>query len=141
MPGFRPAAISAERRCPSASLRRSWADVARQRLDDALDAAWGCARPDLDIARVIIRGEPGPALVDAADASDDLLIVRAGQRGALTRMWHGHTTRYCLAHARCPVLAIPPVAARDMGLRPARWALRHRELTLDRALRDWNAAA
>ena len=65
----------------------------------------------------------------------------AGQRGALTRMWHGQVTRYCLAHARCPVLAIPPVAAREMGLRPARWALRHRELTLDRVLRDWDAAA
>jgi nucleotide-binding universal stress UspA family protein len=128
-----------ERRCPSAYLRRIWAQAARQRLNDALDAAWGCVPPDLDIAPVIIRGAPGPSLVEIADASDDVLIVGAGQRGALTRMWHGKVSRYCLAHASCSVLAVPPAAAKEMGLSWARRALRHRELTLDRALRDWNA--
>jgi hypothetical protein len=56
-------------------------------------------------------------------------------------MWHGKVSRYCLSHAQCPVLAIPSATPREMGLGPARWALRHRELTLDRALRDWDAAA
>jgi len=79
--------------------------------------------------------------VATADASDDVLIVGAGQRGALTRLWHGKVSRYCLAHARCPVLAVPPAAANEMGVRRARRALRHRQLTLDRVLRDWDAAA
>ena len=130
-----------ERRCSSAALRRVWADAARERLEGALEAAWGGVAPDLDIKPVVIRGEPGPALVEIADSGDDLLVVGAGRRGALTRMWHGKVSRYCLSHARCPVLAVPPATARQMGLGPAGWALRHRELTLDRALRDWDAPA
>jgi len=132
----------AERRCPSPYLRRLWADAARQRLRDALDAAWGAVPADLDLQPVVIRGEPGPALVEVADGGDDLLVVGAGRGGKLTRIWRGQVSRYCLAHARCPVLAVPqPATARQLGLGPARWALRHRELTLDRALRDWDAAA
>ncbi len=138
--GSRPAAI-AERRCPSGHLRRLWAEAARQRFIAALAAAWGGVPPDLDIRPVVIRGEPGPALVEIASSGDDLLVVGAGRRGALTRMWHAKVSRYCLSHARCPVLAVPPATARGMGLGLAGWALRHRELTLDRALRDWDAAA
>jgi nucleotide-binding universal stress UspA family protein len=130
-----------ERRCPSGHLRRLWAEAARQRLIAALAAAWGGVPPDLDIRPVVIRGEPGPALVEIASPGDDLLVVGAGRRGALTRMWHGKVSRYCLWNARCPVLAVPPATARGMGLGPAAWVLRHRELTLDRALRDWDAAA
>jgi nucleotide-binding universal stress UspA family protein len=130
-----------EGRYPSAYLCEIWAQAARQQLSDALDAAWGGVPPDLDIAPVVIRGAPGPSLVAAADAGDDVLIIGAGQRGPLTRMWHGQASRYCLAHARCPVLAVPPAAAKEMGLGRARRALRHRDLTLDRALRDWDPAA
>src|SRR5258708_18614099 len=97
--------------------------------------------PDVDLALVIIRGEPGLALVETADANDDLLIIGAGRRGALSRVRHGRVSRYCLAHARCPVLAVPPATAGHVGLRPARWAIRHRELTLDSVVRDWGAAA
>jgi nucleotide-binding universal stress UspA family protein len=136
-----PGGDLAERRWPSAYPRHIWAQAARQRLNDALDAAWGGVPPDLDIALVIIRGEPGPSLVATADAGDDVLIIGAGQRGTLTRMWRGKVSRYCLAHARCPVLAVPPAAAKAIRLGRARRALRHRDLTLDRALRDWDAAA
>jgi nucleotide-binding universal stress UspA family protein len=137
-----PGGDLAERRCPSPALRRVWADAAGDRLKAALDAAWGSVPPDLDVQLVVIRGEPGPALVDVTDSGDDLLVVGAGRRGALpTRMWHGKVSRYCLSHARCPVVAVPqPATARQMGLRPARWALRHRELTLDQAMREWDAA-
>jgi nucleotide-binding universal stress UspA family protein len=136
-----PGGDLAERRCPSAALRRAWADAAADRLKAALEAAWGNVPPDLDLQLVVIRGETGPALVHLADCGDDLLVVGAGRPGRLSRMWHGKVSRYCLAHARCPVVAVPPPAtARQMGLRPARWALRHRELTLDQAMREWDAA-
>ena len=136
-----PGGDLAERRCPSAALRRAWADAAGDRLKAALDAAWGTIPPDLDIQLVVIRGEPGPALVHLADSADDLLVVGAGRPGRLTRMWHGRVSRYCLAHARCPVVAVPqPVTARQLGLRPAHWAPRRRELTLDQVIREWDAA-
>ncbi len=137
-----PGGDLAERRCPSAALRRVWADAARQRLEDTLGAACGGAPPDLHIKLAVIRGEPGPVLVEAADSAGDVLVVGAGRRGVLSRMRHGRVSRYCLAHARCPVLAIPhPGTARELGLGPGAWALRHRALTVDRALRDWDAAA
>lgn len=44
-----PGGDLAERRCPSAALRRIWAEAAGKRLKDALLAAWG-QRP----------AEPGP---------------------------------------------------------------------------------
>src|SRR3984957_8875602 len=135
-----PGGDLAERRWPSVYLRRIWADAARQRLSQALDLAWG-GQPGVDVESVIIRGEPGPALLDIASSRDDLLIVGAGRRGALIRLRHGSVSRYALAHARCPVLAVPPASAGDLGLGKSRWTLRHREVTVKQALRDWNAAA
>jgi hypothetical protein len=58
------------------------------------------------------------------------------------RSWlvSGRVARYCLRHATCPVLAVPPASlGRTAGLRG--WAFRHRELTLDRAMQEWGKAA
>ena len=41
-------------------------------------------------------------------ARDDLLVVGYGGRSRLGYAVHGAVTRYCLAHARCPVLTVPP---------------------------------
>ncbi len=137
-----PGGDLAERRCSSAALRKVWADAAGQRLLDAFGAACAGLPRDLDIRLSVIRGEPGPALVQAADSAGDLLIVGAGRRGVLSRMWRGKVSRYCLAHARCPVLAVPhPATARQLGLGPGAWALRHRDLTVSQALRDRGTAA
>lgn len=56
------------------------------------------------------RGVPGLVLVDFAHGSADLLIVGAGQRRPLARIRCGRVARYCLAHAECLVLAVPPSA-------------------------------
>jgi nucleotide-binding universal stress UspA family protein len=137
-----PGGDLAERRWPSPFLRRVWAEAARKRLEAAALAAWGGVPPGLDLSFVVIRGEPGPALVDIADSGDDLLVVGAGRRGLLSRLWHGRVSRYCLRHAQCPVLAIPqPATAREMGFGPRVWPPRYRGLNLDRALREWDVAA
>ena len=72
-----------------------------------------------------LRGVAGPVLVAAASAPEDLLIIGTGRR-ALTGLVRGRTTgRYCLAHARCPVLAVPPSALMDeLGHGPRSWHLR-----------------
>jgi nucleotide-binding universal stress UspA family protein len=104
-----PGGDLADRRCPSTYLRRIWADEARERLKDALNIAWGGEMTEVEVRPVVTRGQPGPALVDMADA-DDMLVIGGGRQGWLSRIWHGQVSRYCLAHAPCPVLAVPPPA-------------------------------
>jgi nucleotide-binding universal stress UspA family protein len=136
-----PGGELADRRSPSPPMRRVWQQAAAQRLRDALDAAWGGAATGLTVRPLVQRGEPGPVLVSIACSADDVLVVGAGRRGMLARV-RGRVSRYCLAHAQCPVFAIPPPAiAREAGHGPRAWAFRHRELTLDQALHDWDNSA
>lgn len=134
-----PGGEMAERRAPSAELRRVWAEAAKRRLRDALDAAWGGLPDGLDVRAIIARGEPGPALVEQAGA-EDLLVLGAGRRSLRSRLVGGRVARYCLRHAACPVLAVPPVAL-GSATRLRGWAFRHRELTVDQAIREWSQAA
>jgi nucleotide-binding universal stress UspA family protein len=137
-----PCGDLAERRYPDLSLRRIWTEAARQRLVRAFEVACGAVPSDVSLSLVTARSEPGPALVGVADRPDDLLVIGAGQRGLVHRVWHGKVSRYCLAHSQCPVLAIPaPATARELGLGHAWGPLRHRDLTADQALRDWHPAA
>jgi nucleotide-binding universal stress UspA family protein len=131
-----PSGDLAERRYPSPPrLRQVWKEAAHQRLREALDAAWGGGPAGLAVRTVIIRGEPGPALIDVASFTDDLLVVGAGRRDRMARIWHGRVSRYYLGHALCPVLTVPPPAlAQTAGHGLRAWSFRRRELTVDRAL-------
>jgi len=64
-------------------------------------------RADVPIRSVIVRGFAGAVLVEEAARPGDLLVVGFGLRGRLARLRGGSVRRYCLAHARCPVLAVP----------------------------------
>ena len=129
-----PGGELADRRQPSAYLRKVWARAAGQRLGEAMDAAWGGTPDGLPFQGLVVRGEPGPSLVGVADSAHDLLVVGAGRRGP-ARLWHGRVSRHCLARARCPVIAVPPAdLARAGGHRV--WPLRRGELALDRALSE-----
>lgn len=77
-----PGGDLAERRSPSPELCRLWEEAARQRLKDALFAAWGTGSPGPDRRAMVRRGEPGPVLAGLACCADDLLVVGAGKRGA-----------------------------------------------------------
>ncbi|MEU9953118.1 universal stress protein [Streptomyces sp. NPDC047939] len=81
---------------------------ARERLCRALDAAFGSAGPDVPLQSLVVRGSPGRVLVETAGRDDDLLIVGTGSRRWLHRVLCPSVARYCLAHASCPVLAVPP---------------------------------
>jgi len=103
-----------ERKHPWAELRQLWEDDAWQRLWDTLDRAFGGLPAGVTTQPVVLRGKPGTVLTGLARQPGDL-------------------SRYCLAHAHCPVLAIPPPALAEQaghGLRG--WAWRHR-LHLDTA--------
>ena len=123
-----PGGDLAERRCPSPYLRTMWAEEAAGRLERALLAAWGGVPADVECQPMVVRGETGAVLVTVADDPDDLLVVGAGRRGRVARLGHGQVSRYCLARARCPVLAVPP-AAPPARRRPwsRRWELAARQ--------------
>ncbi|WP_042410519.1 universal stress protein [Streptacidiphilus carbonis] len=102
-----PGGEVAYRSAPCPPLAQVWRDCARQRLQTAFDQAFGGCPTDLKVQTLVIRGPSGPALCQSADQPADLLVIGAGARGPLARTVHGRTSRYVLAHARCPVLAIP----------------------------------
>jgi nucleotide-binding universal stress UspA family protein len=90
----------------SGDLRKVWQEMG-QRLRDALIAVWGEV-PDAPMVETHVeRGAAGWVLVSLACRRGDLLVVGAGRRGALARTVSCRVSRYCVAHAQCPVLSIP----------------------------------
>jgi nucleotide-binding universal stress UspA family protein len=128
-----PGGELADRRGPSLYLRQVWKDAAWERLWYALDLAFGGAPAGVPVEPMVVRGEAGSVLVRVADSDDDLLVVGAGRRGVFSRIAASRVSRYCLAHATCPVVAVPPSALAQMGRGLRGWAFRHRHLSLDRA--------
>jgi nucleotide-binding universal stress UspA family protein len=107
-------------------LRQLWEDDAWQRLWHALDAAFGGLPADITTQPAVLRGNPGPVLTGAARRAGDLLVIGTGRPGLLRRLGWSGVSGYCLAHAHCPVLAIPPPAlAQHAGHGLRGWAFRH----------------
>jgi len=126
-----------ERLVCSAPLRQACRDLARQQLRGALIAVWGEIPGDPRVQPHVERGPPGRVLVTLACRPGDVLVVGAGRRGVLARMALSRVSRYCLAHAQCPVLAIPPAElARELAHGRLAWVFWHRPLTAERVLRD-----
>jgi nucleotide-binding universal stress UspA family protein len=94
----------AARRAPCPPLDDACRDHAHAILAEALASV----PADIEVERRVIRGPAERLLLASADHAADLLVVGTGRTGGLTRLFHGATTRYCIAHARCPVLAVPP---------------------------------
>jgi hypothetical protein len=102
-----------------------------QRLWAAIDLALGGVPEGVRLESDVVRGDPADVLVGVACHPDDLLVIGAGRRGLVARALCCRVGRYCLAHARCPVIAVPPseLAQVSHGLRG--WAFRHRGLSPD----------
>ena len=92
----------------SEQLLQEWEEAAWQRLWQAMEMAFGGSPPGVAPQPLIARGNPGPVLVSAASHLDDALVIGTGSRGAVSRLRPGMASRYCVAHACCPVVAIPP---------------------------------
>jgi nucleotide-binding universal stress UspA family protein len=132
-----PGGDLAARRQPCPTLVRIWQDAAWQQLWTALDAAWGEIPADMPVQPVVQRGLPGQILVETACHPGDLLVVGAGRRGVLARVWHTRVSRYCLAHAQCPVVAVPPaILAQQTGHGLHGWPFRRRAMSVEAFLRD-----
>ena len=108
------------------------ADAAWQRLRHALDMAFGGLPPGIPAEPLAVHGYAGPVLVRGADQADDVLVIGTGRRSTVSRLWHGTVSRYCLAHARCPVIAIPPPSLDPAAAQGVRgWVLRHQIPSVD----------
>ncbi|MDH6137825.1 nucleotide-binding universal stress UspA family protein [Kitasatospora sp. MAA4] len=95
---------------PCPPLAKLWEQRAADQLDAVLAQALGGRPAGVRIEPMVVRGEAGPVLAQVADRPDDLLVVGTGRRGTLARILAGSVSRYCLAHAACPVIAVPPTA-------------------------------
>jgi nucleotide-binding universal stress UspA family protein len=128
-----PGGDLADRSHPSPYLRAVWRDAAWERLWRAIDLAFGGIPADVACTPAVVRGEPGHVLVSAASQPDDMLVIGAGRRGAMAHALSCKVSRYCVAHAGCPVVAVPPpvLAQLSHGLRG--WAFRHRGVSPDHA--------
>jgi nucleotide-binding universal stress UspA family protein len=125
-----PGGEYADRRHPSAALREVWKESARQRLRAAIGLALGGDPADLQFEAQTLRGEPGVVLVGQAGRGGDVLVIGAGRRGWPRRVLSCRVSRYCVAHADCPVLAVPPSPLAKAGRRVLGWASRHRGLNV-----------
>lgn len=96
------------RRAAAPGYTRMLRDLAEQELRRAFEEGLGGLPADVRVEPWLIRGPAGAALVETADRCGDLLVVGAGRRGRLRHPLHAGTARYCLAHAACPVIAVPP---------------------------------
>ena len=121
-----PGGEAADRRYPSPTLRAAWRHAAWERLWRAVDLAIGGPPADVRLfAPEVVRGEAGEVLTHVAAGPGDVLVIGAGRHGGLRRL-ACRISRYCLAHASCPVIAVPPsrLATEAHGLHG--WLLRHR---------------
>jgi nucleotide-binding universal stress UspA family protein len=126
-----PGGDLADRGGPSAYLRQVWKEAAWQRLHYTMELAFGSMPDDLPVEPLVVRGDPGAVLVNVANDEDDMIVVGAGRRGMFARMSACRVSRYCVAHAKCPVVTVPPSALAEMGRGLRGWAFRHRSLRLE----------
>jgi len=121
-----PGGELADRRYPCPELRDEWADAAWQRLWWAIDLGLGGPPADVVFTTEVVRGDPGQVLTQIAGQEGDLLVIGAGRAGGGLRRLAAKVSRYCVAHANCPVIAVPPaqLATDAHGVRA--WVSRHR---------------
>lgn len=130
-----PGGVPAEPYWPESLPQKVWSEAAWHLLWGAFDAAFGGMPPDVEVETVVMRGGPRHVLAGIAARDDDLLVIGAGRRGIVRRLWHPGIARYCIARATCPVLVVPPTAlARKMD-RPLHAWLIIRRLRTPRDLR------
>jgi nucleotide-binding universal stress UspA family protein len=119
-----PGGDSAGRRYPP-FLTDEWADAAERRLLNAFDEGLGGPPEELPTQPMIVRGPAGRVLVSIADRDNDLLVVGHSHRSWLHRAYYGSAPRYCLTHATCTVIVVPPTElVRDvqrLRSRPRPW--------------------
>lgn len=121
-----PGGELADRSYPSSELRRAWTEAAWERLWRAVELGIGGPPADVALRPAVIRGEAGRVLVEMAAEPGDVLVIGTGRHGTLRRALSCRVSRYCLGHAVCPVIAVPPSQLADQLHGLHGWLVRHR---------------
>lgn len=91
-------------------LREDGLALARQVVADAFSDAMGGPPTDLKIVVMLPEGEPARALVAYSDRDDDILFCGSTSRAGLHWLRGPGVAAYCVTHAGCPVVVVPPAA-------------------------------
>jgi nucleotide-binding universal stress UspA family protein len=83
--------------------------AARVLIGEAFQAAVGRLPADIPVTFETPNADPAVALVSLASKAGDLIVVGTGGGHLARRLVHGSVSGYCLEHARCQVVAVPPM--------------------------------
>jgi nucleotide-binding universal stress UspA family protein len=76
-------------------------------IGDAFKASVGRRPDDIPVSIEIPDSDPAAALVAIAREQGDVIVVGTGGGHLVRRLIHGSVGRYCVKHARCPVILVP----------------------------------
>lgn len=63
---------------------------------------------NIEVQSLIIKGDPGQAVVNVAEEQNcDLIVMGSRQMGAVRRFLLGSVSNYVVHHSECPVLIVP----------------------------------
>jgi nucleotide-binding universal stress UspA family protein len=84
-----------------------WQHSASLVIRTAFDNGLGGLPPDVECVLLAAPGQTGPALVHVADRTNDVLVLGTAHRHR-PRLTRRGVTAYCIDHATCSVLSVPP---------------------------------
>ena len=79
-------------------------DAARGALEGAVADALG-AKPDVEVERKLVEGDPGDVLVTESETAE-LVVVGSHGRSGLRAALLGSVSRHVVNHASCPVVVV-----------------------------------
>jgi nucleotide-binding universal stress UspA family protein len=78
-------------------------DTTRSEIQLAFDSL----PPRLGWRLEFCEGPIGPTLVERSESAD-ALVVGTREHTGIGRVLNGSVSHYCMSHAKCPILAVPP---------------------------------
>lgn len=93
---------------PRAPAAEPWQHAACTVVRTAFDDALGGLPRGLDCVLLAAPGRPGPALLAVAGRANDVLVLGARRGPGVSRLIRRGVAAYCVEHASCSVLRIPP---------------------------------
>ena len=96
---------------PSAARSEVGRDRVEESYRNAVTAVWEMVHPEPGWELEFYNADPGTLLV-AESTHAGLLVIGTREHVGWGRILNGSISHYCLSHAMCPVVAVPPMAIR-----------------------------